>query len=50
MSGLAGAGAGEQRVRVSSGGRMLFGDTFGVKPGEMRFGLMLPPGETVLVF
>jgi len=50
VSGLAGAGAGEQRVRVSTGGRMLFGDTFGVKPGEMRFGLMLPPGETVLVF
>ncbi|MFM9079963.1 MAG: hypothetical protein ACKOTE_07480, partial [Opitutaceae bacterium] len=50
VSGLVGAGAGEQRVRVTAGKRMLFGDTFGVKPGEMRFGFTLPPGETVLVF
>jgi hypothetical protein len=50
FAGQVGAGSGEQRVRVTSGERMLFGDSFGVKPGEMRFGLTLPPGETVLVF
>ena len=50
MSGLVGAGSGEQRLRVTAGERMLFGDTFGVKPGEMRFGLTLPAGETVLSF
>ena len=50
MSGLVGAGSGVQRLRVTAGERMLFGDTFGVKPGEMRFGLTLPAGETVLSF
>jgi hypothetical protein len=50
LAGQAGAGSGEQRVRVTSGERMLYGGTFGVKPGEMRFGFTLPPGETVLIF
>ena len=50
FSGLAGAGAGEQHLRVTAGGRLVFGDTFGARPGELRFGLTLPPGETVLVF
>ncbi len=50
LSGLAGAGAGEQHLRVTAGGRLVFGGTFGARPGGMRFGLTLPPGETVLVF
>lgn len=50
LSGQAGAGAGEQRLRVTLGERMLFGGNFGPRLGEIRFGLTLPPGETVLVF
>ena len=40
----------EQHLRVTAAGRLVFGDTFGARPGELRFGLTLPPGETVLVF
>jgi hypothetical protein len=37
-------------VRVSVGEKMLWGDTVGPGPAQIRFGLPLPPGETVLVF
>lgn len=42
---------GERRVRVSAGGRLLWGEPAGSKGSlGMRFGLALPPGETVLTF
>jgi hypothetical protein len=39
-----------RRVRVSVGERLLWGDIVGGSATDMRFGLTLPPGETVLVF
>jgi hypothetical protein len=37
-------------LRVTVGEKLLWGDTVGLGPAEMRFGLPLPPGETMLVF
>ena len=39
-----------RHLRVSLGERLLWGDTITGDPVEMRFGLSLPPGETVLAF
>jgi hypothetical protein len=39
-----------RHLRVSVGERMLWGETVGEAPVDMRFGLALPPGETVLIF
>jgi hypothetical protein len=42
---------GEPRsLRVSVGEKLLWGETIDSTPVEMRFGLTLPVGETVLVF
>jgi hypothetical protein len=42
---------GERRVRVQVGERLLWGGTVGARPdGGLRFGLALPPGDTVLTF
>ncbi len=42
---------GEARaVRVAAGERLLWGEKIAGTPVELRFGLELPPGETVLVF
>jgi len=41
---------GMRTVRVRLGERLLWGDAVGQGPAEVRFGLVLPPGETVLVF
>ena len=42
--------AGMRNVRVLQGERLLWGDHVGLGMAEFRFGLTLPPGETVLVF
>jgi hypothetical protein len=41
---------GARSIRVLGGERLLWGDTVGPGPADLRFGLVLPPGETVLVF
>jgi hypothetical protein len=46
----ASAASDPRRLRVSVGERLLWGDVVGEGSTEMRFGLTLPPGETVLVF
>jgi hypothetical protein len=37
-------------LRVSEGVKLVWGETVGTEPSQMRFGLVLPPGETVLTF
>ena len=37
-------------LRVLHGERLLWGDTIGTGAAELRFGLTVPPGETMLVF
>lgn len=44
------SGEGNRGVRVLADGKMLWGDNVGLGATEVRFGLPLPPGETVLVF
>jgi hypothetical protein len=39
-----------RQLRVSVGEKLLWGDTVGEASADLRFGLDLPPGETVLVF
>jgi hypothetical protein len=39
-----------RQLRVSIGEKLLWGETVGEEPVAMRFGLALPPGETVLIF
>jgi hypothetical protein len=41
---------GIRSIRVLTGERLLWGDKVGLGSTEFRFGLTLPPGETVLVF
>lgn len=42
---------GERALRISIGERLMWGDTLYARlPTEIRFGLILPPGETVLAF
>jgi hypothetical protein len=41
---------GIRQIRVLTDGRLLWGDHVGLGSAEIRFGLTLPPGETVLVF
>lgn len=51
VQGQASSVAGERSLRVSQGERLLWGETLWAKgPTEVRFGLTLPPGETVLTF
>lgn len=50
LRGDAGAVTEPRQLRVSVGERLLWGDTVGSGATDMRFGLTLPPGETVLVF
>jgi hypothetical protein len=50
LSGDAGAVTESRHLRVSVGERLLWGDTVGSGTKDMRFGLTIPPGETVLVF
>jgi hypothetical protein len=39
-----------RQLRVMEGERMLWGDTVVSVPKELRFGIVLPPGETILRF
>ena len=39
-----------RQLRVMEGERMLWGDTVVSVPKDLRFGLVLPPGETILRF
>lgn len=41
---------GPRQLRVSDGERLLWGETIGQGPAEMRFGFTLPPGDTMLQF
>jgi hypothetical protein len=41
---------GERRVRVFMGEVLLWGEAISTAPEELRFGLVLPPGETLLAF
>ncbi len=50
IRGEAASVAGERSVRVMTGERLLWGERVGTRGAELRFGLALPPGETVLVF
>ena len=50
LLGHASSAEGTRSLRVSQGEKMLWGDTIGQNPVVMRFGVVLPPGETVLVF
>ncbi|MGH7947015.1 MAG: hypothetical protein ACREH8_14530, partial [Opitutaceae bacterium] len=50
VRGEATSAGGIRSVRVLTGERLLWGDHVGGGPAEFRFGLTLPPGETVLVF
>ncbi len=51
VTGQAISAEGERSLRVSIGGRMVWGDVVIPRPvTEIRFGFILPPGETVLTF
>ena len=50
LRGQATSANGMRSLRISEGERLVWGDTIGQGPAEIRFGLTLPPGETVLVF
>jgi hypothetical protein len=50
LRGEAGAVSNARHLRVSVGEKLLWGDTVGGGATDMRFGLTLPPGETVLIF
>ena len=50
LNGEASAVTQPRHLRVSVGERMLWGETVGQGSVDMRFGLAVPPGETVLVF
>lgn len=39
-----------RQLRVSAGGKLLWGETVNEVPRDLRFGLTLPPGETTLAF
>jgi hypothetical protein len=42
--------ASPRAVRVSEGEKLVWGETVGAVFAQMRFGLVLPPGQTTLVF
>ena len=51
ISGQAASVEGERALRISHGERLVWGDALYAKvPTEIRFGLILPPGDTVFVF
>ena len=50
IQGQVSSAEGVGQLRVQFGERLLWGDTITVRPEELRFGLTVPPGETVLTF
>ena len=50
VRGFASSVDGIRSVRVTEGERLLWGDNVGQGQAEFRFGVTLPPGETVLNF
>ncbi|MSU50730.1 MAG: hypothetical protein EXS37_16855 [Opitutus sp.] len=50
LHGQVSSAEGMRTVRVSLGEKMVWSDTVSLGRTEMRFGLALPPGETVLAF
>jgi hypothetical protein len=50
VRGKASAVTAARQLRVLEGEKLLWGDTVGSDPMTFRFGLVLPPGETVLRF